>query len=138
MRIEMRGNAALRAVIRTVHDLRQFVAAIDESKVRGDCEVDWGAGHVYVNVVDGTTATWIECGDHVNGDEQWDVLLQTHDHPEDDEPASYDWPTKDKKKRKGAYHRTASEYCYDNGHTFQDWQGVDLCSVCGVRRSDGA
>ena len=82
MKIEMKGHAALRADVRTVDDLRQLVKALDESKVRGDVEAVWGEEYVYINVVDTAKATWIECGDHLFGDEQWDVLLETHSHPE--------------------------------------------------------
>lgn len=131
MKIEMKGHAALRADVRTVDDLRQLVKALDESKVRGDVEAVWGEEYVYINVVDTAKATWIECGDHLPGHEQWDVLLETHHHDDHEQPAMFDWPSKDRAKRFGAYHRTGADYCYDNGHSYAD----DVCYVCGVGRS---
>lgn len=102
MKIEMTGYATMRADVRSVEDLRQLVSALDKNKVRGDAEVDWGSGYVYVGVAEDAKATWIECGDHLYGDEQWDVLIETHSHPEhNDEPAMFDWPAKDRLNQYG-------------------------------------
>lgn len=128
MKIEMTGYAAMRADVRTVDDIRRLVKTLDENKVRGDANVDWGSGHVYVGVAEDAKVTWIECGDHLAGDEQWDLLIETHEHDEG-EPAAYDWPTKDKRKRTGAYHPTAEAYCYDNGHSIEAPETA--CYVCG-------
>lgn len=130
MKIEMTGYATMRADVRTVEDLRQLVKALDENKVRGDADVEWGSGHVYVGVAEDAKAIWIECGDHLVGDERWDVLLETHHHDDHEQPAMFDWPSKDRAKRSGAYHRTATDYCYDNGHSYADDE--DVCYVCGV------
>lgn len=81
MRFEMSGYAALRADVRTVADLRELVQLLNKNKVRDDADVDFDRSNVWITVAgDMSPAEFIECGDHYRGDEQFDVILTTHEH----------------------------------------------------------
>ena len=82
MRFEMSGYAALQAVdVHTVADLRDLVAYLDTNKVREDADVEFDRSNVWITVAgDMSPAYFIECGDHYRDDEQFDVVLTTHEH----------------------------------------------------------
>ena len=133
--IEMTGWVAAKKEVRTLKDLRDLVAWADKYGVTDEAVIDYsGSGpYLYVDFIgdaEVAKATWIECGDHLWGDEQWDVLIETHRQPEYEaqDPAKYDRPTKD---RFSAAHRTAADYCYDNGHSYAD--ADDICYLCGAK-----
>lgn len=94
----MSGYAYVRADARTVQDLRQLLRFLDDNLVSDEADVDWSAGYVYITAAEGASAEFIECGDHIPPDYKFDVILNTHDHPNYREPAMFDWPTKDRLK----------------------------------------
>lgn len=116
--IEMTGWVSAKKEVRTLKDLRDLVSWCDQYKLKDESVIDYGSGpYLYVDFMgesEVSKATWIECGDHLWGDEQWDVLIETHRHPEyekdngpdnyeearelalERKPAKYDWPTKDR------------------------------------------
>lgn len=103
-RVEMTGWVSGKKEVRTLRDLRDLVAWADKHKLKDESVIDYGGGpYLYVDFMGESElvkATWIECGDHLYGDEHWDVLIETHAHPEYDQkpnaPAKFDWPTKDR------------------------------------------
>ena len=101
-KVEMTGWVSGKKEVRTLKDLRDLVAWADKYKLKDESVIDYGGGpYLYVDFMgesEVAKATWIECGDHLVGDEKWDVLIETHGHPEHEaqEPAKYDWPTKDR------------------------------------------
>jgi hypothetical protein len=110
--IEMSGYADVRADVRTVKDLRDLVSFLDKNRVRHDAQIDWGSGFVYILVADNARGEFIECGDHIPPDLEFDVILNTHSHPvpetyeealemQLDYPAQYEWPARDRSKGKG-------------------------------------
>lgn len=115
--IEMTGFASVRKKVVTVDDLRALVQWLDRYKVDGSAGIDWGRDCIlYVDLVgpDSVPASWIECGDHMVGDERFDIIIDTHTHPEHErdngpdnyeearevalerKPARFDWPTRDR------------------------------------------
>ena len=102
-KVELLGFVSASKKIRTLKDLRDLVAWCDEYRVADTCEVDYGRdGNVFIDVLgspDVVPATWIECGDHMLNDIHYDVLIETHKHPEHNEskqPAAFDWPAIDR------------------------------------------
>lgn len=100
MKIEMSGYAYVRADAQTVADLRTLLQFLDDNKVRDDAEIDWNSsmGYLYVVAADQAAASFIECGEHVPPDLQFDVILNTHDHEPSKSIAMFDWPAKDRSK----------------------------------------
>lgn len=99
MDVEMTGFVTGKAQVRTVKDLRDLVKWCDKYQVRGESEIDWGSGCVYLDLHGSASvapATWIECGDHLVDDIHFDILVETHSHPEHKTPAKYDWPSIDR------------------------------------------
>ena len=87
--VEFTGWVSAKKEARTLKDLRDLTAWCDKHKIKDDAVLDYGGGpYIYVDFLGGdqVKATWIECGDHLYGDEQWDVLIETHHHPEYDPP----------------------------------------------------
>ena len=83
--VEMTGWVAAKIKALTLKDLRELVAWCDKYKVKDDAVLDYGGGpYLYIDFLgdDQVKATWIECGDHPVGGEKWDVLIDTHEHPE--------------------------------------------------------
>lgn len=120
--VEMSGFVTAKKKVHTLKDLRDLVAWADKYKVSDDSVVERSFSHMWISVIgtpDSVPATWIECGDHLAGDEHWDVLIETHQHPElekyngpdtyeealelalDREPAPFDWPAIDRLNRYG-------------------------------------
>lgn len=112
-KVRLSGFVTAECDARNVGDLRELLKWCDKYDVGDDAGLDWGYGKVYVDVTGETAvpASWIECGDHLVGDEHWDVLIDTHTHPykgpetyeeareealEKKEPAKYDWPARDR------------------------------------------
>ena len=89
--VEMTGWVAAKKEARTLKDLRELVAWADKYGVTDEAVLDYSSSgpYIYVDFLgsDQVKATWIECGDHLYGDEKWDVLIDTHHHPEYDPPA---------------------------------------------------
>lgn len=109
MKIEMSGYAYVRADVQTVKDMRDLMRFLDDNKVTGSAEFAFGDRYVYVSVVDDVKAEFIECGEHIPSDMEFDVILNTHTHPINlpetyeealemqlDYPAQYDWPGRDR------------------------------------------
>jgi hypothetical protein len=94
MKIEMSGYACVRADARNVKDLRTLLRFLDDNKVTDTAELDWGSGYLYVSVAEDARAEFIQCGEHIQPNLEFDVILNTHSH--NDEPARYDWPAIDK------------------------------------------
>ena len=111
--IKMSGFVSAECEARTLGDLRALVKWCDEYKVDDKAGLDWGGmGKLYVELTGDSAvpAEWIECGDHLVGDEHWDVLIDTHTHkykgPEtyeeareealEKKPAKFDWPARDR------------------------------------------
>lgn len=90
--IEMTGWVTARKEVKTLQDLRDLVAWADKYNVDGKSVIDYGTGgYVYVDFMgenEVAKSVWIECGDHLHGDEHWDVLVETHHHPEYDTQVS--------------------------------------------------
>lgn len=133
--IEMTGWVAAKKEVRTLKDLRDLVAWADTYKVKDESAVDLEPrGFVYLDFIGDSevaSATWIECGDHLYGDEQFDILIETHRHEPSAanqtvilndyscdcelclsdpfagrsdnyaEPARFDWPARDRLDRYG-------------------------------------
>ena len=131
--VEMSGWISAKKEVQTLKDLRDLVAWCDENKINDDAVLDYGSGpYLYVDFLgdDVVQASWIQCGDHGPSDPHFDILVETHHHDDHEQPAMFDWPSKDRAKRSGAYHRTATDYCHDNGHSYADDE--DICYVCGA------
>ena len=83
--VELTGWVTAKKEARTLKDLRDLVAWANKYKLKDESVIDYGGGpYLYVDFLgdDQVKATWIECGDHLVGDEKWDVLIDTHQHPE--------------------------------------------------------
>ena len=83
--VEFTGWVSAKKEARTLKDLRDLTAWCDKHKIKDDAVLDYGGGpYIYVDFLGGdqVKATWIECGEHLIGDERWDVLIDTHEHPE--------------------------------------------------------
>jgi len=85
-KVEMTGFVCASAEVRNLNDLRELISWCDKYHVRGDSPIDYGTnGRIYLDVLgtsDSVPATWIECGDHLVDDQRFDVLLESHQHPE--------------------------------------------------------
>lgn len=106
MSVEMTGWVSAKKEVKTLKDLRDLVAWADKYKVSDEAIVERNFTHLFIDflgVPEDAKATWIECGDHLYGDEHWDVLIETHTHPEYEkhEPAEFDWPSRDRLNRYG-------------------------------------
>ena len=101
--IKMTGFVSAECEARTLGDLRALVKWCDKYRVGDEAPLDWGMGTLFVDLTgkQAASAAWIECGDHLVGDEHWDLLIDTHTHREQNEPAPFDWPTKDRLNRYG-------------------------------------
>ena len=112
--VELAGWVTAKREARTLKDLRDLVAWCDEHKIKDDAVLDYGGGCLYVDFLgdDQLKATWIECGDHRPGDEQWDVLIETHHHPEYDPPVQEELS---KEEILAAYHDCDCELCLPDG-----------------------
>ena len=127
MKIEMSGYSHVRAAARTVKDLRDLVSFLDKNRVRDEAQVDWGGEYVYVIVADDVSAEFIECGDHIPPDTDFDVLLNTHyhDEDEDEEILCHRCGGKDDDN---TYHLHRGEYfcvpCYRKPAKY-DWPAID-------------
>lgn len=99
MNMEIHGYAYTSSEVRTVNDLRDLVRFLDDYRIDGDIEVEIDRGKAFVNIANGK-AEMISCGDHVPPDENWDVIVLTHTHADDDpEPQvipQYDWMSVDR------------------------------------------
>ena len=115
-RIVMSGFVSAECEARTLGDLRALVRWCDEYRVSDEANLDWGMGKLFVDLTgkDTAAASWIECGDHLFDDEHWDLLIETHAHPErekyngpetyeeareealEKKPAKFDWPAWDR------------------------------------------
>ena len=87
--VEMTGWVAAKKEVRTLRDLRDLVAWCDKYAIPDEAVIDYSGSGPYLFVdfmgeAEVAKATWIECGDHPVGDEKWDVLIETHHHPEHD------------------------------------------------------
>ena len=84
--VEMTGWVAAKMEARTLKDLRELVAWCNKYGVVDEAVLDYSSSgpYIYVDFLgsDQVKATWIECGEHLIGDERWDVLIDTHEHPE--------------------------------------------------------
>ena len=84
--------------VRTLRDLNKLVHWATVHRVPLDSVVDWshevGYGRVFIELTgDGSVpAEFIECGDHIPPAVRFDILVPTHEHPEDKQPADFDWP----------------------------------------------
>jgi hypothetical protein len=83
--ITIAAYATAKASVRTVGDLRDLIGWLDKYRVPNDTQLDWDRGAVYVMLTNDkeTSAAWIECGDHLVGEELYDLLLETHQHEDD-------------------------------------------------------
>ena len=81
--IKIVSDASAKAKVTTLKDLRQFVAWLDKYNVSDDAELDWGSEYVWVSLTEGAKAIWIECVDHLVGQERYDVLIETHIHEDE-------------------------------------------------------
>jgi hypothetical protein len=129
MNIEMTGYADVRADAKTVKDLRDLVSFLDENRVRDDAQIDWGSGYVYILVADNARADFIECGDHIPPDLEFDVILSTHDHDEDDDGDEEILCNRcGGKDSDNTYHLHRGEYfcvpCYGKPAKY-DWPAID-------------
>ena len=94
--VEMTGWVSAKKEVRTMKDLRDLVAWADTYKVRDEAVVERNFTHLFIDflgVPEDAKATWIECGDHFAGDEHWDVLIETHQHPKEEKyngPETYE------------------------------------------------
>jgi len=89
MEIKVTGSVTIDAAVRTVGDLRELVTYLDKYGVPDAALVDWGVGSIYILPLgeDFVQAYPIECGDHKPwaGDAAFDWLIESHQHPEQDE-----------------------------------------------------
>ena len=119
--ITMSGFVSAECEARTLGDLRALVKWCDKYRVADEVNLDWGLGRLFVDLSgkEPASASWIECGDHYAGDEHWDLVVDTHAHPErvkdngpqtfeeareealERDPAPFDWPARDRLNRYG-------------------------------------
>jgi len=83
--ISINAYAIAKASVKSAGDLRELTAWLDKYRVSDTVEIDWDREAVYVTIVDSAkaAAVWIECGDHLVGEELYDLLLETHQHEDD-------------------------------------------------------
>ena len=113
--VEMTGWVTAKKKARTLKDLRDLVAWADKYGVTDEAVLDYGSGpYLYMDFLgsDQVKAAWIECGDHLVGDERWDVLIETHQHPEHDPPAQEE---PGKEEVISIYYACDCELCLSNG-----------------------
>ena len=90
----------------TLADVIQFVDDAHTLGFTDDTEIEDGFLYISRVVED---CDFIECGDHLWGDKQFDVLVPMHDHPEDEPTpthieeelpyATYDYLSQDRMQR---------------------------------------
>lgn len=80
--VRMHGYITAEMKVETVSDLRDLIEWCNEHAVPGETGLDWGNGVVWLLLTGDrdVDATWIECGDHLSGDERFDILVETHNH----------------------------------------------------------
>lgn len=80
--VELSGYVSAKTSVRTVGDLRELVQWCDKYGVSDNTGVDWDAGTVWLLLTGDrdVSATWIECGDHMDPNRVYDILVETHTH----------------------------------------------------------
>ena len=80
--MKMTAIVTIECKARTLGDLRELVQWCDKYRVSDKSELDWGSGSMFIDL-SGTEllpAEWIECGDHIPPDHNYDVIVVKHEH----------------------------------------------------------